>query len=73
MSPDEHAGRRMEILVCELLDQFQNGHGVKHGVDYVGDVECWRKAARIAGRRLAIPVRTGLSRDGIEVRASEGP
>jgi hypothetical protein len=70
---DELADRRLEILVRELENQLRTDHGVKHGVDYVADVDLWRKAARIAGRRLGIPVRTGISHDGTEVWASEGP
>jgi hypothetical protein len=70
---DELADRRLEILVRELENQLRTDRGVKHGVDYVADVDLWRKAARIAGRRLGIPVRTGISRDGTEVWASEGP
>jgi hypothetical protein len=73
MTVDELADRRLELLFEELTTQLRFNHGVKHGTDYVGDVELWRKAARIAGRRLGIPVRTGVSRDGTEVWASEGP
>jgi len=43
------------------------------GADYKEDIVGWRKAARAAGRRLRIPVRTGVSRDGTKVWASEGP
>jgi hypothetical protein len=60
-------------LVEELTWQLRDIKTVKHGVDYVGHVELWRKAARIAGRRLGIPVRTGITRDGSEVWAAEGP
>ena len=73
MTADELADRRLEILVQELVNQLRTDRGVKHGVDHVGDVDLWRKAARIAGRRLGIPVRTGVSRDGTEAWASEGP
>ena len=70
---DELADSRLELLVQELSTQLRFNRGVKHGTDYVGDVELWRKAARIAGRLQRIPVRTGVSRDGTEVWASEGP
>ncbi len=73
MAVDELADRRLELLVQELMTQFRFNRGVKHGTEHVGDVELWRKAARIAGKRLGIPVRTGLSSDGTEVWASEGP
>jgi hypothetical protein len=33
----------------------------------------WRRAARLAGRRLGIQVRTGVSRTGDKVWAVEGP
>ena len=70
---DELADRRLEFLVLELMSQLQGESAVKHGADHVGDVELWRRAARIAGHRLGIPVRTGVSPDGTEVWASEGP
>jgi hypothetical protein len=73
VTEDELAKRRLEILVQELTIQLRDMRSVKHGTDYVGDVDLWRKAARIAGRRLGIPVRTGVSHDGTEVWVSEGP
>ena len=65
--------RRLELLVDELTVQLKVSQGATHGIDYVEDIELWRKAARIAGRRLGIAVRTGVSRDGTKVWASEGP
>jgi hypothetical protein len=73
MTIDELADRRLRLLVEELMVQLTDHRSVKHGTDYVEDVELWRKAARIAGRRMGIPVRTGVSADGTEVWASEGP
>jgi hypothetical protein len=59
----ELARRRLNLLVDELMVQLRERQGVAHGTDYVGDVEQWRKAARIAGCRLGIPTRTGVLRD----------
>ncbi len=70
---DELARRRLEHLVEQLTQQLLVRRGVTHGTDYVEDIELWRKAARIAGRRLGMQVRTGVSRDGSKVWASEGP
>lgn len=73
MRVDEFTDRRLEILIQDLMKQLRVSRGVKQDSNLVGDVDSWRKAARIAGRRLRIPVRTGVSRDGTEVWASEGP
>jgi hypothetical protein len=70
---DELQRRRVEKLVPQLMDELQTHRSVTHGADQVADVDVWRKAARIAGRRLGIPVRTGVSRDGTKIWASEGP
>lgn len=65
--------RRLMRLVEQLTEQLQERRSLTHGTDYIEDVELWRKAARAAGRRLGIRVRTGVSRDGTKVWASEGP
>jgi hypothetical protein len=65
--------RRLERLVPQLEYELRTYRSVTHGADQIGNVELWRKAARIAGRRLGIPVRTGVSPDGTKVWASEGP
>jgi len=70
---DELERRRVERLVPQIMDELQAYRSVTHGTEHVKDVELWRKAARIAGRRLGIQVRTGVSRDGRKVWASEGP
>jgi hypothetical protein len=70
---DELERRRLERLVPQLMDELQTYRSVTHGTDHVGDVDLWRKAARAAGRRLGMQVRTGVSRDGMKVWASEGP
>jgi hypothetical protein len=73
LTNDELADRRLELLVQELTSQLQVRSGVKHAAEHVGDADLWRRAARIVGKRLGIPVRTGISADGTEVWASEGP
>jgi hypothetical protein len=70
---DELARRRLEIQIRELMVHLRETKGVVRGTDYVEDVAEYRKAARIAGRRLGIVVRTGVSRDGTKVWVSEGP
>jgi hypothetical protein len=70
---DELAQRRLERRVNEIAQLLALHQSVTFSTQYVEDVNEWRKAARIAGRRLKIQVRTGVSRDGEKVRASEGP
>jgi hypothetical protein len=70
---DELERRRLERLVQQLTEQLRVHRSLTLGVDRVDNVDLWRKAARMAGRRLGIPVRTGVSRDGAKVWASEGP
>jgi hypothetical protein len=70
---DDLAQRRLEIRVREIAQLLALHQSVTLSTDYVEDVDEWRKAARIAGRRLKIQIRTGVSRDGDKVWASEGP
>ena len=70
---DELARRRLEIQVRELMVHLKVNLGVVRLTNDVEDVEEYRKAARIAGRRLGIVIRTGVSRDGTKVWISEGP
>jgi hypothetical protein len=70
---DQLTRKRLEFVVGELTAQLSANRGVTHGANHIGDVELWCVAARIAGHRLGIPVRTGVSRDGAKVWASEGP
>ena len=70
---DELERRRLDRLVEQLTRQLGIHRSLTLDVNYVEDVDLWRKAARLAGRRLGIPVRTGVSRDGTRVSASEGP
>ncbi|MGH9126453.1 MAG: hypothetical protein ACRDZ8_17255 [Acidimicrobiales bacterium] len=71
MMIDELAERRLEILVRELMVLLQEHEAFVLEVDYVEDVETWRKAVRSAGRRLGVPVRTGVSKDGTRVWAAD--
>jgi hypothetical protein len=73
MTTDEIARHRLELRVREIAEQLSLYQSVTFSTGYVEDVEEWRKAARIAGRRLKIQVRTGVSPDGEKVWASEGP
>jgi hypothetical protein len=73
MTTDELARRRFDRQVSELQDQLKTFQTVVYGTDQIDDIDEWRKAARAAGRRLGIPVRTGVSQDGTKVWASEGP
>jgi hypothetical protein len=73
MAVDQLAQKRLELLVDELTQKFKDNRGVTHGTDSISDIELWHKAARIAGQRLGIRVRTGVSRDAAKVWASEGP
>jgi hypothetical protein len=63
----------MERLVKELMRDLRVHRSVTYSTASIEDVEFWRKAARIAGRRFGICVRTGVARDGSKVWASEGP
>jgi len=73
MIVDELAKHRRETLVLKHMEWLTIRHTYAIRVDRVNDVPEWRSAAREAGRRLKISVRTGVSRDGTLVWASEGP
>jgi hypothetical protein len=73
MTADELARHRFDRQVSQLQDQLRTLKTVVYGTDQIDDIDEWRKAARAAGRRLGIPVRTGVSSDGTKVWASEGP
>jgi hypothetical protein len=53
----------VERLAIELEPHLEERGVFVAGVDEVGDVERWRKAARLAGRNLGQPVRTMVSSD----------
>ena len=59
----------VERLAAELEPRFKESGTLVAGVAEVGNVEWWRKAARLAGRRFGQPVRTMLSSDGSTVFA----
>jgi hypothetical protein len=65
--------RRLERLVEQLKQELLVRRGLVLSADSVEDLDEWRRAARMAGRQLGIPIRTGVSRDGTKVWASEGP
>ncbi len=73
MTVDELERQRTERLVLVLMEHLQRDRGVNVAVELIDDIDRWRRAARIAGHRLGIPVRTGVSRDGSTVWVSEGP
>jgi hypothetical protein len=61
--------RTVERLATELEPHFRESGTLVADVADVGNVERWRKAARLAGRRVGQPVRTMLSSDGSTVFA----
>jgi hypothetical protein len=64
----------VEKLAVELEPRFAKSRTVVASVEEVGNVERWRKAARLAGRALGHPVRTMLSPDRSTVFAFiDGP
>jgi hypothetical protein len=73
LKTDELAARRFDALVEWMIELLTTRSGGNFRTDGIDDVEQWRKAARAAGRRLNICVRTGVSRDGTIVWVSEGP
>ena len=70
---DEVERRRLERLAERLAVELRRDRTVVSSSDFVEDVEFWRRAARLAGRRIQLHVRTGLSRDGGKVWATEVP
>ena len=67
-------GVRVERLAEEIADQLQqHGGSILRLATDVENVERWRRAARQAGRRLGVTIRTGVSNDRSKVWASEGP
>ena len=70
---DEIGARRIGRLTDRLVDELRFNRTLVCGTDSVGDVDEWRRAARRAGRRLGIVIRTGVSYDGTRVWVTEGP
>jgi hypothetical protein len=58
--------RTVERLALELQPRFKERGTLVADVEDVGNVERWRKAARLAGRSLGQPVRAMLSSDGFD-------
>jgi hypothetical protein len=53
----------VERLALELEPRFKESGTLVADVEEVGNIEWWRKAARLAGRSLGHPVRTMVSSD----------
>jgi hypothetical protein len=65
---------RIERLADEIAGQLlAHGGSILRLSTDVGDVNRWRRAARLAGRRRGIVMRTGVSEDRTKVWGSEGP
>jgi hypothetical protein len=65
---------RVARLADEIAGQLRsNCNSVTRLTANVSNVGEWRRAARRAGRELGIQVRTGVSRSGDKVWATEGP
>lgn len=62
--------RRMRALSDELLPVLRDRGSVMVDAVDVDDVDRWRRAARVAGRRLGCRVRTGVASDGSRVWAA---
>ena len=61
--------RMVERLALELEPRIRKRGTLAADVEEVGNVERWRKAARLAGRNLGQPVRTMVSSDRSTVYA----
>lgn len=55
--------RTVERLALELEPRFKEDGILVADVEEAGNIERWRKAARLAGRSLGQPVRTMVSSD----------
>lgn len=64
---------RFTGLVVQLAVELQANETLVYNANAIEDVDQWRRAARIAGRRLKVPVRTGVSKDGLKVWAIQEP
>jgi hypothetical protein len=73
MRVDELAERKFENLVLRHMDRLSSVRSYVVPSSEIENVPEWRKAARAAGRRLEIRVRTGISRDGTLVWVTEEP
>lgn len=73
MRVDELAEHKYEILVLKHVEWLKIERSYVVAVSKIENVPEWRKAAREAGRRIKIRVRTGISRDGTLVWVTEEP
>jgi hypothetical protein len=64
---------RVARLADEIASQLEANSNSVTRLTASMNVDEWRRAARLAGRRLGIQVRTGVSRTGDKVWAVEGP
>ncbi len=66
-SIEEHRRRRrVEALMPEVMLEFQSTGVVLRHLDDPAEVEFWREAGRLIGRRLGRHVRTGVTRCACE-------
>ncbi len=70
---DTAEDRRLTGLVVQLAVELEIHETLVCDANAIEDFDLWRRAARIAGRRLKVPVRTGVSRDGLKVWAIQEP
>ena len=54
--------RKVEAVTPHLLDPLRRRGDVSQHFDEADEAEVWREAARLAGRRLGVHVRTGRTR-----------
>jgi hypothetical protein len=66
----ERVDRLADVIVGELRS---NDNEVVHLTSHISNIDEWRRAARKAGRRLGIQIRTGVSRRGDKVWVIEEP
>jgi hypothetical protein len=73
MRVDELAERKYETLVLKHVEWLRIERSYVLPLSKIEDIPDWRRAAREAGRRLGVRVRTGISRDGTLVWVTEEP
>jgi hypothetical protein len=66
-------GLRVARLADEIASQLSSNSNSVTRLTASLNVGDWRRAARMAGLQLGIPVRTGVSRSGDKVWAVEAP
>lgn len=62
--------RKMRALADELVPVLRDRGSIILNATKVDDVDRWRRAARLAGRRLGCRIRTGAAKDGSRVWAA---